>query len=218
MDDKTAALAKASWPVDTVDTDKGEAHITGKYVYPKLSDRAALVGFLAFIVTTIVVGPIGTKGMDAGEVFGNYVVAAIFPGMFIWLAVGFLAYWLMRRNVNVTITFDAIRIGRKAYPRNVPIEFSVQAHRKALREAEKLRPNSTWMNAIEVVMRYGEQRVTIAEMRRRDEEKAIALVIRIQNWCDRFDAIMAQAAKQVKAGAESPAAPAGEFGPAPDIR
>jgi len=219
MDDEAAAaLAKAPWPDDTVDTEKGEARITGKYVYPKLSDRAALVGLAVFVVASIVIGPVGTGGIPADVRPGYIFQNVLYIGTPIGFVAAFIAYWMMRRDVNVTITFDAIRIGRKTYPRNVPIEFSVQAHRNAVKEAEKPRPNKTWMNAIEVVMRYGEARVTIAEMRRRDEEKAIALIIRIQNWCDRFNAVMALAAKQMKAGDQAPASPEGEFGPAPDVR
>lgn len=218
MNDKAAALAKASWPVDVVDTEKGEAHITGKYVYPKLSDRAGLIGLLGVAVVTCLVGPWGVEIRQTSDYFAGLTMTVLVIGSPAGAVIGFIAYWLMRRNVNVTITFDSIRIGRKSYPRTVPIEFSVQAHRKAVKEMEKPRPNSTWINAIEVVMRYGEKRITIAEMRRRDEEKAIALVIRMQNWCDRFDAIMSQAMRQTKAETETLAVPTGDFGPAPDIR
>jgi hypothetical protein len=221
MNQQAAALAKASWPVDTVFPDKGEVHITGRYVYPKLSDRAALVGLAAFVVASFVIGPVGTEGIPAdvkpGYIFQNVLYIAPPIGF----VAAFIAYWMMRRDLNVTITSDAIRFGRQAYPRNVPIEFSVQRHRKAFEQAGKPRPNRTWIHAIEVVMRYGEARVTVAEMRERDQEKATALVIRLGNTCERFGAIMAQAAGQAEpvAAATKPAAPAaGDFGPAPDVR
>jgi len=216
MNERTAAHTKASWPVDHVDTEKGEVRISGKYVYPKQSDHAAYIGLAAAGVALVLIGTVGTAGLNAGEVFGRVATSAIFLGAPIALVVLGIVYFFMRRNLDVTITFDAIRIGGKTYPRNVPIEFSVVRHYKAAIEEERNRPSRTYRRAIEAIMRYGEQRVTIAEMRERDQEKATALIIRMQHWCERFDAAMAQAAREMAPGAETVAA--GDFGPAPDVR
>lgn len=220
MNDKTAALAKAPWPVDSVDPVRREVRITGKYVHPKLWDRAGIIGLVVAVLATIVYAGANRDSMDGAELFTAVAMFAIFGGPFILVAAALPVYFLVRRKLDVTITADAIKVGRKTYPRNVDIEFSVQAHRKALKEAEKPRPDRTWMNAIEVVMRYGEARVSIAEMRQRDREKAVALVFRLGRTCERFEAIMAQAAGEaMPVAAGQPAAPAaGDFGPAPDVR
>ena len=115
---------------------------------------------------------------------------------------------------DIKIGPQTIQIGKKIYSRDVPIEFRVDRHYKALKEDEYVQGDKTYSKAIEAVMQYGERRIQIAEMWARDQEKAAALIIRIGNWCEGFDEAMN---KQVERASPETVSPHGDFGQAPDV-
>lgn len=182
--------AKSNWPTDTIDRKKGQVTITGEYRTPQHAPLVTLLTFFAMVPAFPLFGPAGA------------------------LAFGFVAFlffwWVVKRRLHVKISPTEIRVKGKRYRRDMPIEFSVAQHRKSLRNNP-----GVYATAIEVVMQYGERRIPIAEMRLEDQEKAVALVVRLQNWCDSFDEAMALHARAMKQGT---ATPAGDFGPAPDVR
>lgn len=181
--------AKSNWPTDRINTKKGQVTITGDYRSPRHGQNVALLTSASFLPPLLLFGPIAALAF------------AFVALLFFW--------WVMKKNLNVKISPTEIRVNGKRYDRQQSIEFRAGNHHKALRHNPGI-----YATAIEVVMQYGERRIPIAEMRLRDKHKAVALVVRLQNWCDSFD----EAMRQAQAMKQDMAPAAGEFGPAPDVR
>ncbi len=198
--------AVADWP-KTAMTKDGGVHVTGKYVQPLLAWRAGMIAAFIGIIAAV---DLWSRGMP-GPGFALLIFLAIVWPLFLRASV----YELFGKNVDVKIYPDRIALpgwfGYKNYSRAMPIEFRIEQHHKALAETGQYR---IFRAAIEAVMQYGEKRIPLAEMPEKDMELARALIIRLQNVCHSVDAAM-------KMGANSRTArraPAGDFGPAPDIR
>lgn len=208
--------AFADWP-QTVLTRDGGAHLTGKYVYPTLESRADAV--------------LGLSSL-AFAVWASFRTENVATGVLIMLVVSTCWYLFLRRlifrtfgkNVDVKIYPGRIAVrqwfGYRNYSREMPLEFRIEQHRKAIaEEANEVRLQKrlrrTYRDAVEVVMQYGEKRVSLAELRYKDIEMAQALVLRLQNVCASLDAAM----EMVAQGRIRPAGRGAEdFGPAPEIR
>lgn len=213
--------AFANWPKTEELGDRAGVHVTGKYLHPATPKKTDTV-FL-FICFGIPLYVWSASGQFMGA-FGLLVILILTSAAVLRP----LSHLLLRKNVDVKVLPERIEVkglfGYKHYPRTVPIEFRVDRHHKAMQEeAQEMkageRQSRTYREAVEVVMQYGERRVVLAAMREKDMEKAKALVIRLQSWCEGFD----QAVKRVDAGQISPVGEeqvvsGGDFGPAPDIR
>jgi hypothetical protein len=140
------------------------------------------------------------------------------------------ALWIVRmmeesqiRKLDVRIFPDKIEVRGKSYERDMrKVQFSVEPHSRAAGEeaaeikAQK-RGRRFYREAVEVVMQYGEKRVVVAGMKQFDKEKAVALMIRLQDTCDQIDDVL-QAVKQGKIPLPARAAPAGALKPVSDLR
>ena len=206
--------------------DQPGVQITGKYKRPFVPGtthlKFAMIAACFGILWLWGHGPDVWANVFAGVMAGGigYSFLGILP------VIGILK--LIPREVDVKILAQKIQIkkGRRyrTYSRNVPIEFRVEQHHKAvqeeLEEMKRGKAGNRWYReAIEVVMQYGEKRIPIAEMRMVDLEKAKALVIRLQSWCESFDqALKRMADGQISPAGEMETVSGGDFGPAPDIR
>ena len=181
--------AKSEWPVDRINLKKGYVSIVGQYPDPKTENKAMWSGVLVTVVT---------------------IPFLLFFAPVLGVMAGFAAWSLFKRGLNIRIGPEEVRVNGKRYALENVREFRVEPHQRAYR------PNpGVYTRAIEVVMQYGEKRITIAEMRQKDEEKAVALALRLQNWCEKFEEMVALARQKAQQDAE-PAK--GDFGPSPDIR
>lgn len=186
---KKVEKAKSDWPVDRVNLKKVHVDIMGQYPAPNHENK--VWGFTMLIILP-----------------GMIVAWPVALGMAIPV---FMLFWMtFKRRLNIRIRPDIIMVNGRRYAREELTEFRVEPHQRAFK------PNpGVYERALEVVMQYGEKRITIAEMRQKEEEKALALALRLQSWCERFDEAMALKIQSEKQDAE-PAS--GDFGPAPDIR
>ncbi len=210
-------------------TDQPGVQITGTHKRPFVSSmthfKLAAVTSVALFFYAMATRP--------GSDWTDLLFIAVFFTIPVYGLIGALVVrpvlMLIPRGVDVRILPKHIQIkkGRKyrTYSRAVPLEFRVEQHHKAakeeLKEQKAGKPQDRWYReAIEVVMQYGEKRIPIAEMRMLDMEKAKALVIRLQSWCESFDQAMARMADgQIKPASEEVGVVSeGDFGPAPDIR
>lgn len=206
--------------------DQPGVQITGKYKRPFVPGtthlKNAMIAAFFGIIWMWGHGPDMAINLFAGVMAGGfgYVILGGLP------VIGILK--LIPREVDVKILAQHIQIkkgrGYRTFSRNVPIEFRVEQHHKAAREEmneqKTGKPGNRWYReAIEVVMQYGEKRIQIAEMRMVDLEKAKALVMRLQSWCESFDqAVKRMADGQISLAGEMEGVSGGDFGPAPDIR
>lgn len=203
--------ASEDWPRTNVLKDGGIA-VTAPYLDPATPKRTDFVfGVLTLLIPIYVLVSTGDVAA-AGIVFAVVLVAS-------WLILRPLSHTMLSKKLNLKMYPDRIEIpgrwGVKRYSRAEPIEFRVDDHQKAIKEQIYYPQYSTYRNALEVIMQYGEKRIPIAEMHIKELEKARALVIRLQNICDQFD----EALNRLLQGQMSEAEPArGDFGPAPDIR
>jgi len=222
MTDRTMQMPEArveefrsGWPKDELLPEEGAVRITGEYTDPRREERAFRNGFiLALIVSAI--------AWFIVQEWSSYFLFLLLGALPLWFLLAAFFYMAGKSNLGVKINAAEIKLAGKTYSRAAPIEFRVERHHKALQETRReqssgQRTASTFRRAIEVVMQYGEKRIVIAEMREKDQEMARALVIRLQNWCDRFDQMLIQLADK-KDAAGPPRAEADEFGPAPPIR
>ncbi|MGH6922873.1 MAG: hypothetical protein ACRED5_03795 [Propylenella sp.] len=222
MTDRTMQMPEArveefrsGWPKDELLPDEGAVRITGDYTDPRLVDRACRNGF----ILALIVSAFAWFIVQEWSSYFLFLLLGSLPLFFVSIA---FFYRTGKSSLGVKISAGEIRLAGKTYSRAAPIEFRVERHHKAIAEQHRemntgQRTSSTYRQAIEVVMQYGENRVVIAEMREKDSEMARALVIRLQNWCDRFDQMLIQLADQKDAGGP-PRAEADDFGPAPPIR
>jgi hypothetical protein len=205
----------ANWPHTKLLEDKVGVHITGKYVTPKLRDR---VGLLT-VMLTIAIFFVSSSQNNEGPIsmLGFFAVVALF---IVPVPFYFWAKKTFSPDLNIKIFPDMIEANYCQYARSEPIEFRVEQHQKAIEETAReqttgKRTSSTFRQAIEVVMQYGEKRIVLAEMRGVEFEMAKALVIRLQNICDKLDeAILRMADGQ----ADTTESAGGDFGPESDVR
>lgn len=214
----SSAVPLASWPKTKPLEGEPGLHITGKYVHPAWQNWTSKIAVGVWLSA-------GYFMWDAGD-----TAVSLARMLILLLFVGPLClpsyYFLLRRNVDVKVMPKTIQVkgplGYKTYSRDYPIEFRVDHHRKAAaEEAKEIEQNKKkpqiYRKAIEVVMQYGEQRITLTEMRLKDIEKAKALVIRLQNSCHSLDATMARTTVG-QTSTYTPSMPTSDFGRAPDIR
>jgi hypothetical protein len=207
--------AFAGWPHTRLLEGKVGVHITGKYITPKLRDRVGLLTITLTIAIFFVYSSQNTEGTIS--MLGFFAIVALFivpVPFYFWVKNVFSA------NLNIKIFPDMIEANHRQYTRSEPIEFRVERHHKATEEVAReqntgQRTSSTFRQAIEVVMQYGEKRVVLAEMREKDLEMAKALVIRAQNICNQFDKAIAGMTDKETAPKESVG---GDFGPEPNVR
>jgi hypothetical protein len=212
-----AERAISDWPQTEVRHKSEGVWITGRYRQPQLADRLIFVAGIICAAGTGL-GIYGTVQTDNGGWFLGLTIAGLFLALlfYLWGARKF------RRNLAIRIFPDRIDVDGRSYTKDENIEFRVQRHHKAADEERRERLSgkrapSTYRHAIEVVMQYGERRIVIAEMHQKDEEKARALVIRLQNWIDDFGGMLVKQVRTHTAAAPEPIE-ADEFGPAPPIR
>ncbi len=182
--------AVSNWPKDKVNTSKRTVEITGQHTYP---EHLALVFLILFVPAFFAILQFGWIG------FAGSVV--------MWVGL----YLLMLRSLRIRIDEATIRIKGKRYLRSMAPEFRVARHRKAHL------PNTYFTNALEVVMQYGERRVSVAAMVEEDREKAEALALRLQTWTSEFEKLMdLQQAQTIQQPTTQSAS--SDFGPSTDVR
>lgn len=200
--------AHASWPKTEL-TGDGGVRVIGKYYPP---DYGALDKFLGFCAAFAAL----SFAINAGDPMAG-VALFICYALFYFFFLIFVLMWLNVSRLDIKIYPDRIVVLGKNYAREMPTEFRVEQHEKAQEEERAemragQRKARTYRDAVQAVMQYGEKRVVLVSLKASQIEMANALVIRMQNVCANFGAAM-----QVAASQTSRAAPAGEFGPAPDI-
>lgn len=151
----------------------------------------------------------------SGTEVGYFTLAWVIGGLAILIAGETFG---RRRQLRITMRPETIEINGRTYQRAEGLnQFSVEEHEKRFEEARTIQRgqgNRLYLDAMQVVMRYHERRVVIADFRDTDEDKAAALFRRLQ-WLDReFDRQMAEH-DSVPA---SPADDQDEFGQARPIR
>jgi hypothetical protein len=209
--------AMADWPFTKLLTDGG-MHVFGKYETPGLANK--ILGFWLLVCIVLFFWILLSTENFAAAAVATGIAAIIYPGVVRPMMVNMLG-----KNVDVKIYPDKIQVRDgfryRSYDRQMQIEFRLEEHQKGIeehaREIKMQRPQKRiYREALEVVMQYEEKRVPLAEMPATAIEKGKALVIRLQNVCDRLD----EAVRRMKAGQVRPAgeAPAGDFGPPPPIR
>lgn len=199
--------ALADWPKSTPLADGG-VQVSGKYDGPYFYRVREPFAFLAAAGIAIYLS-LTNGDIRSGILFMVGLTVAWF------VVLRALVNSIFGKNVNVRVYADRIAvprlIGYRTYSRTMPIEFRIDQHHRALKE----RGNATiYRQAIEVVMQYGEKRVSLAEMPQENVELARALVIRLQNTCDDLALIKNMAGEAARTAAQS----GGDFGPVPDIR
>lgn len=134
--------------------------------------------------------------------------------LFLWCP---LMVRLIGDRIDVHFTSDEVRVrmGRNllgrvqwaAVPTAFAPEFLREQHKRAAaasRHQQNPGSNGFYANSFEVVMRVGETRTVIAEMPEHDEERAAALVIRLQTVMNNFSDIVAAAGGPAAAPQASP--------------
>ncbi len=200
--------ASANWPT-TRATPDGGVEISGKY---KSVDCTMFLGISWLALW--------------GFCFWTGYNVGIGPALVLFM-VGFIVLmlleWVFPAKLAIKVYHDRIELpgfmGWRSYSRAVPLEFRVEQHHMAADEQARARRYGDkvklkYREAIEAVMQYSEKRISLADMRERDFEKARALVMRLQNVCDSVDL----AFDDVMGVTPAPMTDAGDFGSAPDIR
>jgi hypothetical protein len=128
-------------------------------------------------------------------------------------------YFGRRRALDITVTPESIRINGIKYLRRDGLnQFAIEEHERAFREAQAARNMNVshiYRDSLQIVMRYGEKRVPIADFNRRDIRKAEALLVRLQGVTPNIEALLG--ASEEGAPAIDPGA-ADDFGRARAIR
>ena len=204
----------ADWPQYELSEGGRAARITGRYRGPSGWWQ---VGFpLLLMMIALALSPVSCsydgrfRGLTGQEVISR---AALWFGGFAVIAIAGWAFGT-RRRVDVVIAPDAITIRGKRYLRAEGLnQFAIEEHERAypeIRNAQRGQPGRVYRDAMQVVMRYGERRVAVADFNQRDVRRAEALLHRLQG----FNAMM-------DAGKEQPLAAPGakdDFGPARPVR
>jgi hypothetical protein len=154
------------------------------------------------------------RGMATPEV-GYFTAAWVVGGSAILMIGEALG---RRRQLRIRMSADKIEINGRSYERAQGYnQFAVEEHEKRFREARAINRGQggrLYLDAVQVVMRYRERRVPIADFRDSDADKADALFLRLQWLNENFDKQMALHGQ----GQPSPAADDDDFGPARPIR
>ena len=197
--------AHADWPKMKI-LKNGGVHLRGVYEHPGLASRMLMGWVFLSILFALPTGGVG-------------LVMAFFYPLIRPSLVNFLG-----KKLDVKILHDRIQLrsgwGYKNYSREMPIEFRVEQHQKAIDEelAESKtgrRKPRTYREAVETVMQYGEKRIAVAELPVKAIEQAKALAFRLQTVCNSLDAALEIAAQGRSAPAQGAA---GDFGTSPQIR
>jgi hypothetical protein len=211
-----------AWPYSKPLEKEGCVQITGSYRAAEPLHKGWKKGLLVWLICSAFF--VGLFAYLTGQVPNLALIACI-------VGLGLLpALWIVRlmeesqtRNLDVRIFPDKIDVRGKSYERDMrKIQFSVEPHSRAAEEeaaeikAQK-RGRRFYREAVEVVMQYGEKRVVVAGMKQFDKEKAVGLMIRLQDTCDQIDAILNDL-KQGSIPLPARSAPAGALKPAADLR
>lgn len=191
----------ADWPETVVKSD-GRIFVTGRYPQPRFDKVAAGLTTLAAIVMAILAAVGSGDPMMMLSVFFFFIIA-----YYLFLKKALLQTF--GGSLNIVVEPEQISVGsffgQKHYSRKLPIEFRIEQHENALTE----RGNDTsYREAVEVVMQYGEKRVPLAAMPQKNMELARALVLRMQNVCR---------VSTFSKASQKPGAKESDFGHAPDL-
>ncbi|MGE0022070.1 MAG: hypothetical protein AB7S70_00375 [Hyphomicrobium sp.] len=190
----------ADWPHTTFDD--GRAYITGTYPKPRFETHASMfTGLIAVMMA-------GFATIGSGNpMIGLFMLGAFIAIYYLFFKKALLG--IFGGSLNIAVGGDEISVGstfgQKHYSRDLRTEFRIEQHSKALTERGK---DTTYRDAIEVVMHYGEKRVPLAAMPQKEMELARALVLRLQNVCNATRAMK----NGQRAGAKE-----SDFGRAPDL-
>jgi hypothetical protein len=201
----------ADWPkARVIKKEGGGVHITGRYLHPSLAHNMPQVyGLIGFVLCLLVF-------VASANPFPPLLLAGL-----LW---AFYSLWkstmtnMFGKKVDVRMFPDKIEVRNgffyKKYSRAVPMELRIEQHHKGLLETAKeiktgRRQKVLYRNAIEVVMQYGEVRVSMAEFEAKDIERAKALLFRMQTAMQRIDFALQEAEKMAKQE--------NEFGPGPSL-
>jgi len=203
--------AVADWPKMTILKRQGGVRLYGKYAGPALDGIGRVVIFVA-VAAAMYYALQETRTWQAPvAVAGGMLVAWLFLGRSIMIST-------FGRTLDVRILPDVIRVKGKRYDRDAVRGFRMERHHKATQEARRerqrrKRSESTYREALEVVMDYGEKRIPIAAMPDRDERKAEALMYRLQDVTENLEMIVSGEEPELR-----DARPSDAFGKTPDIR
>lgn len=212
----------ADWPHMKFRERENALHITGKYMAPS---RWWQVQFPAMIVllslyvlpascASLVEQVADDKAGSVGITYAFFYIVAMFVLTQVCKRYG------RKRNLNIRITGDAIVIGGRRYGRAYPHQFTIEEHEKAFAEDKATggsRRDRIFRDAVQVVLRYGEKRIPVADFRREDIRKAEALHRRLQ-FIDQDFAEMLGMAAQGDLTAVDASGARDHFGPATPIR
>lgn len=205
----------ADWPAfDLIEGGRG-ARITGRYRAPSGWWQIGFPMLLVMVGFALLPASCSLGGrfhlLSASEAITRAVVW--FAALVVIGVVG--RVFGTRRKLDVTIGPDTIRIGGRTYARQQGLnQFAIEEHEHAYpetRNAQRGHPGRVYRDALQVVMRYGERRVAVADFAQTDVRKAEALLHRLQG----FNAMLDDGRR------DEPFAPGGdggEFGPERPIR
>ena len=101
-----------------------------------------------------------------------------FPSIPVLFVLVLIRYFFFRSRLETLIDQDSISFGGRSYSRKGPIQFDLEIHHKAVEAMEKgRRPWKAYRKAVEVVMRSGEGKAVIVEMRGWDIRRAEGLLV-----------------------------------------
>lgn len=181
----------ADWPRMEVVNDGSAVHITGRYTAPSWWWS---YGFpLVLALASLFVLPASCQVFMLPQYGGDLTrMPAGDAGYFLlfWVVAGFVLavvaeHYGRKRTLDIKFSREAIVIGGKRYARGLaPLEFRLEEHEMAHAEEGSERRTGdrsrVYRDAHQVVMRYQERRIAIADFRRSDIRKAEALFLRLQ--------------------------------------
>ncbi len=217
--------AFADWPHTEVLDGEGALHITGKYKAPSWWWQR---GFpIVLMLLAVVLAP-GSCSVVVDEFYGgslkNMTAGAFLTTTVGWfgtfLAVAIIAeYFGRRRRLNIKLSREAIVLDGKRYARGVGLEFRLEEHEKGHAEEGSERrtgdQSRIYRDAVQVVLRYQERRVGIADFRRADIRKAEALFLRLQFFNEKLEELLGPVEQ---ADARATPGERDDFGKPPPIR
>lgn len=178
----------ADWPALEVRPHEQAVYIYGGYTAPSAWWSR---GFPILLMLASLPGLPASCASFANSAYGGmrympdmhiayFLIAWLAGGVVLWL-LG--EYFGRKRQVKVRMTAETIEIGRRSYARGQGIQFEIDEHERAFDEAQDVRSGHAgrlYLDAMQVVMRYGERWVPVAAFRRNDLRKAEALLRRLQ--------------------------------------
>ncbi|MEZ5551524.1 MAG: hypothetical protein R3E82_11585 [Pseudomonadales bacterium] len=181
----------ASWPHTRLIPKEAAFRVWGLYTPPLLAMvLPVFVGTIWFFLLAAIYPP---EGSSEWAYLYAYITPAFVAGAMVPVIQGLTGSW-----VNVKFTPDAVRVCFQDYARSVGITFRREEHEEAIKEAQReldtgRRQPQIFRNAVQVVMRYGEQRVVIASFPNTEIAKADALVLRLQFVHENIDEMLRSA-------------------------